>query len=117
MDHPAAMRAVLHLLTAMCLIWCALGVGEPVAAHGHAGAAEVATGNSHATNAAGHDGGPAGDDAAVDPAHHHHCPMAPEQAGCMSVAPRLTMAVPLAVPCVASLSSRTRRPPLQPPAA
>lgn len=111
------MRAVLHLLTAICLIWCALGVSEPVAAHGPEAVEHLGMTYDIAPDAAAAPDAPDDDNGPVDAAHHHHCPVAPDLDGCATVAPQMTPASPAIAGAAAPLASRTHQPPLPPPSA
>jgi hypothetical protein len=106
------MRAALHLILILCVLWCALGVAEP---------AEASTPKDWETVAASSgpvDHGPVDDVVDVqDRAHHHHCPVAPDPAPDQFADPIGPSAcAPMQARPVA-LASLTRAPPLQPPSA
>lgn len=105
------MAAALRILTLICLMWCALGVGEPVAAHGDMSA-------QHQLAGAMHDSDEPGDTPeAPEPGGHHHCPVAPDLPPLGdAVGVRPVAAAPFADRC-GPLASLSRAPPLQPPAA
>jgi len=112
------MRAAFHLLVMICLLWCATGVAEPGQAHGGTGASHSATaGPILDQEAADHDVGDR--DGAGDPgqAHHHHCPVAPDQPQSRVEAAWVAPRAPIFDGRTASLASLTRAPPLQPPSA
>ena len=105
------MRAALRLLTLVCLIWCALGVAEPEAAH-----ADV-PGQHQSYDAGSSDAAPDETDDSTALAGHHHCPVAPILHVPAPTIPATLDAVPLRPCTVAALVSLPRAPPLQPPAA
>lgn len=104
------MRAVLNLLTTLCVLWCALGFCEPANAHTLSVTDVVVTSADPAQDLPG-------DAVDLDAGHHHHCPVAPDLATGPTVTPSLAQPVPLLATPVLPLASRSFRPPLQPPAA
>ncbi|NJR80120.1 hypothetical protein [Sphingomonas corticis] len=105
--YAVAMRAAFRLLVMACLVWCAMGVAEPVQAHGGA-AVEHADAFSPAQS------DPA--DAAGE-AHHHHCPVAPDLPVARLSDPAVAAGDPPVAPRAVALASLTRAPPLPPPSA
>lgn len=104
------MRAAFHLLVLLCLIWCALGISEPVEAY--AGSPEVmAMAVDHADLSLDHGDG---EQAA---GHHHHCPVAPDVLLGSAQPQKTRYRDPVFASRVSALASLTRAPPLQPPAA
>lgn len=103
------MRLAMHLLLAICLVWCGLHVAEPAEAHA-AGQAEVSL------IAEDCDKTPEGEGRAAH-LHHHHCPVAPDQRlaarGSLSFSAQELRFPGRIVP----LHSLSRAPPLEPPAA
>src|SRR5262249_26454548 len=107
----AAMRASLHLLLALMVVWCGLHLAGPV---------EASAGMSHADRSIG----------AASPGHDHHdgaakvraprphpCPAAP---AVWAAAPAEPVELPAAILFAASattLASLSPAPPLQPPSA
>lgn len=105
------MRTLLHLLTLVCLLWCALGIAEPASAHGHV-AGQVDVPDSRSIDAPDADG-----DAVPDRAFHQQCPAAPDVPRGALPAPARIAAVSPTPPRHETLTSLTRAPPLQPPSA
>lgn len=105
------MSRLFRLLTILSLVWCALGVGEPAAAHDDTSAQHITIGAPHAGDT------PVDLPPAPESGGHHHCPVAPDLplvAAAPAIAP--VAAMPVAGRSTA-LASLTRAPPLQPPAA
>jgi hypothetical protein len=106
------MRAALHLILVLCVVWCAAGIAEPTDA-----SAPNAWENTVASNAPVHQT-PIDDGVDVeDQAHHHHCPVAPAPASDQSPEPIGKSASAPMQARPTSLLSLTRAPPLQPPSA
>lgn len=105
------MRAVLHLLTMLCLLWCALGISEPAMAQDHSAVQIYSV-----------DGGAANEPVDTDTdsperGHHQHCPIAPEIRFFAATAPIAFVVLRPLAQSYRALSSLTGSPPLQPPAA
>ena len=103
------MRAAFHLLVLACLIWCALGISEPVQAY--AGPGVAAAGGVDPADPLLHD-----EDGEQAAGHHHHCPVAPDLPPGCAPSQAVKYRDPVFTPRFGALDSLTRAPPLQPPA-
>ena len=111
------MRRVLHLLMAIALLVSGLHLGEDAHAHESAALHELEQTHPPATDPNDDPGDSHDGTGKVAHAGHHHCPVAPDQDHGPALGAVLVSSADHCSRPAAALSSLTRAPPLEPPAA